>query len=165
MVVPRFFTIKGFVMVHSVLRTESRDETILQGEQFAARLVKGDVVVLSGDLGTGKTEFVKGICNYLAVDEMVTSPTFTIINQYRGTLQNGDAIKIYHADLYRIESPTELVNIGFDDMLFAHDAIKLVEWPEHAANHLPDIYWKIELIANDNEGDVREIHITRHQPA
>lgn len=165
MVVPRFSTIKGFVMVHSVLRTESREETIQQGEQFAAGLVKGDVVVLSGDLGTGKTEFVKGICNYLAVDEMVTSPTFTIINQYRGTLQNGDAIKVYHADLYRIESPTELVNIGFDDMLFAHDAIKLVEWPEHAAKHLPDVYWKIELIANDNEGDVREIHITRHQSA
>lgn len=161
MVVPRFLTTTGQSMSYEVHRTDSREETILQGEQFATRLLKGDVVVLSGDLGTGKTEFVKGICNFLAVEDMVTSPTFTIINQYRGTLPNGDSVKVYHVDLYRIESNAELVNIGFDDMLFAHDAIKLIEWPENAERALPDTYWRIELDAYDEAEDSREIRICR----
>lgn len=163
MVVVALNTIRGQIMVGEVLRTGSREETIEQGEQFAARLLKGDVVVLSGELGSGKTEFVKGICNFLAVDEMVTSPTFTIINQYRGSLTGGDDVTVYHADLYRIENPAELVNIGFDDMIFAHDAIKLVEWPEHAGQHLPDSYWSVEISTDDVDEDVREIAITRKQ--
>lgn len=146
------------------LRSESEEQTIQIGEQFATRLMRGDLVVLNGDLGAGKTEFVKGICRFLAVDDLVTSPTFSIINQYAGQMPEGDSVKIYHVDLYRIESPDQLVEVGFDDMVFAHDAIKLVEWPEHAGAHLPDAYWSVGL-KGDEDDDVRTITIQRHHGA
>ena len=142
------------------LRSEGEDQTIAMGEQFATRLHRGDVVVLKGELGAGKTEFVKGICRFLAVDDLVTSPTFSIINQYAGTTPEGEALKIYHVDLYRIESPDELAEVGFDDMVFAHDAVKLVEWPEKAGDHLPESYWSVSLEQQD-EDDVRSIVIDR----
>jgi tRNA threonylcarbamoyladenosine biosynthesis protein TsaE len=123
--------------------------------------VKGDVVVLQGELGAGKTEFVKGVCRFLAVDDLVTSPTFTIINQYKGELPSGDEVKVYHVDLYRIEDPAELAKIGFDDMIFAHDAIKLVEWPERAGSLLPSAYWQVRLEADAEIDDVRLIHVER----
>jgi tRNA threonylcarbamoyladenosine biosynthesis protein TsaE len=98
--------------------SSSEKETIMLGEQFAGELKRGDVVTLIGELGAGKTEFVKGVCNYFAVDDLVTSPTFSIINQYAGVFPEGDQIKIYHVDLYRIENPEQLAEIGFDDMVF-----------------------------------------------
>lgn len=142
------------------LRSEGEDQTIAMGEQFATRLHRGDLVVLKGELGAGKTEFAKGICRFLAVDDLVTSPTFSIINQYAGTTPEGEALKIYHVDLYRIESPDELAEVGFDDMVFAHDAVKLVEWPEKAGDHLPETYWSVSLEQHD-EDDVRSIVIDR----
>lgn len=156
-------THNGPSMDADVIRTHSREETIFHGEQFASGLEKGDVVVLEGDLGAGKTEFVKGICQYLAVGELVTSPTFTIINQYHGVLQTGEEVKVYHVDLYRIENADKLTEIGFDDMVFAHDAIKLVEWPQHAASHLPSAYWKVVLTQVDDDENSREITIVRHE--
>ena len=142
------------------LRSEGEDQTIAFGEQFATRLHRGDVVVLNGELGAGKTEFVKGICQFLAVEDLVTSPTFSIINQYAGVTPEGDALKIYHVDLYRIESPDELAEVGFDDMVFAHDAVKLVEWPEKAGDHLPESYWSVTL-EQEHDDDVRVITIDR----
>lgn len=149
-------------MSDEVYHTHTRDETMLLGEQFAARLQKGDLVVLSGELGAGKTEFVKGVCQFLAVTDLVTSPTFTIINQYRGEVPNGDEVKIYHVDLYRVADTSELLNIGFDDMVFAHDAIKLVEWPEQAAGHLPDAYWKVSITQPDDSDTDREVRVSRN---
>lgn len=144
-----------------VLRSESEEETIRLGEQFAGRLQRGDVVALYGELGAGKTEFVKGICQFYAVEDLVTSPTFTIINQYAGQTPGGDDLKIYHVDLYRIESEEQLVNVGFDDMVFAHDGLKLVEWPEHAGKHLPESHWTVRLSPDEENDDVRQIEISR----
>lgn len=144
-----------------ILRSESEEETIRLGEQFAGRLQRGDVVALYGELGAGKTEFVKGICQFYAVEDLVTSPTFTIINQYAGQTTEGDALKIYHVDLYRIESEEQLVNVGFDEMVFAHDGLKLVEWPEHAGKHLPEAYWIVRLSPDPDNDDARSIEITR----
>ena len=146
------------------LRSESEEETIAIGEQFALRLKRGDVAVLKGDLGVGKTEFVKGICQFLAVEDLVTSPTFSIINQYAGVTPEGDAVKVYHVDLYRIESPDQLVEVGFDDMVFAHDAIKVVEWPENAGALLPEEYWQVTLETHEDEDDVRDIRIEKIEP-
>ncbi len=148
-------------MVIEEVLTENEAQTIQFGEQFATRLHKGDVVVLEGELGAGKTEFVKGVCRFLAVDDLVTSPTFTIINQYTGELPNGDAVKVFHVDLYRIDDPAELAKIGFDDMIFAHDAIKLVEWPERAGSLLPSTYWKVHLEPDEKLNDVRRIVVER----
>lgn len=143
------------------LRSESEEQTIFLGEQFAGQLQRGDVVALYGELGAGKTEFVKGICRFYAVEDLVTSPTFTIINQYAGQTPEGDDLKIYHVDLYRLESDEELVNVGFDDMVFAHDALKLVEWPEHAGQHLPESHWVVQLTPDAENDDVRVIEISR----
>jgi tRNA threonylcarbamoyladenosine biosynthesis protein TsaE len=120
----------------------------------------GDVVALEGDLGAGKTEFVKGVCEYFSVDDLVTSPTFTIINQYAGTTLDGEPLKIYHVDLYRIDSPEELAEVGFDDMVFAHDAIKLIEWPEKAASLMPTRRWDVRITADEQNDDLRHIVIS-----
>lgn len=143
------------------LQTSSENETIQAGEQFATRLQRGDVVVLLGELGAGKTEFAKGICRLLAVDDLVTSPTFSIINQYSGTTTDGEQLKIYHVDLYRIESPEQLVEVGFDDMVFAHDAVKIVEWPENAGTSIPEPRWEITIDQSEESDDHRTITIRR----
>jgi len=148
------------------LRSESEASTILLGEQFASELQVGDVIALEGDLGAGKTEFVKGICQYFAVADLVTSPTFTIINQYDGEKPDGGTVKIYHVDLYRIDSPAELAEVGFDDMVFAHDAIKLIEWPEKAAHLMPEKRWIVSIQTDESNDDARTITISSpHIPA
>jgi tRNA threonylcarbamoyladenosine biosynthesis protein TsaE len=146
------------------LFSESEEATIEIGEQFATRLKRGDLVVLKGDLGIGKTEFVKGICRCLSVADLVTSPTFSIINQYAGETPEGETLKVYHVDLYRIESPEELVEVGFDDMVFAHDAIKVVEWPENAGTLLPEEYWQVSLEQDKADDNTREIQIEQVVP-
>ena len=143
-------------------RTESELETINAGEQFGSQLKKGDVVVLQGELGAGKTEFVKGICQFFSVEGLVTSPTFTIINQYSGSSPEGEPLTIYHVDLYRIEKEEELSEVGFDDMVFAHNAIKLIEWPDKAQAMLPDSYWIVSMTPDEENDTGREISITRH---
>lgn len=148
-------------MEEGSFRTTSETETILLGEQFAARLSKGDVVVCSGELGAGKTEFVKGVCRFFAVEDLVTSPTFSIINQYKGELPSGDPVTVYHVDLYRIEHTEELEKIGFDDMIFAHDAIKLIEWPEHAGSLLPTTYWRVSIESDESDEEARIVTISK----
>jgi tRNA threonylcarbamoyladenosine biosynthesis protein TsaE len=144
----------------TTLRSESESATIRLGEQFASQVRCGDVVALEGDLGAGKTEFVKGVCRFFAVTDLVTSPTFSIINQYDGTAPDGQVLKIYHVDLYRIDSPEELAEVGFDDMVFAHDAIKLIEWPEKAAHLMPARRWTVRISADAENDDLRTIEIT-----
>ncbi|MBC8125297.1 MAG: tRNA (adenosine(37)-N6)-threonylcarbamoyltransferase complex ATPase subunit type 1 TsaE [Candidatus Kapabacteria bacterium] len=145
------------------LRSLSEMETIQQGEQFASQLLHGDVVALEGDLGAGKTEFVKGICRFFAVGDLVTSPTFTIINQYDGAMPDGAPLKIYHVDLYRIDSPAELAEVGFDDMVFAHDAIKLIEWPEKAAHLMPAKKWTVSIQTDETNDEARVITVSSPQ--
>lgn len=118
-------------METETITTNSEEETIELGQKFAERLKKGDVVLFFGDLGSGKTEFVKGICRFFEVDEIVTSPTFTIMNQYNGTFGDED-LQIFHIDLYRIKTKEELVQIGFEECLYSADSIKLVEWAENS---------------------------------
>jgi tRNA threonylcarbamoyladenosine biosynthesis protein TsaE len=146
-------------MITETLRSDSEDTTIALGKEFAARLQIGDVVALYGDLGAGKTEFVKGICSYFDVEQLVTSPTFTIINQYVGTFPDGEAVKLYHVDLYRIDSQEELAEVGFDDCVFSHDAIKLVEWSEKAEHLLPAAHYTVHITSDAVEDTVRHITI------
>lgn len=144
-----------------ILRSDSEAQTIMLGEQFASELRLGDVVAIRGELGAGKTEFVKGVCDYFAVEELVTSPTFTIINQYMGENPAGEQIKIYHLDLYRIETPDDLNEVGFDDCVFAHDAIKLVEWAEKAQHLLPASHWDVHIVSDATDDNARTINIHR----
>lgn len=138
----------------------SEQETIALGKQFASRLQPGDVIALYGELGAGKTEFVKGICSYFDVEEIVTSPTFTIINHYHGTDPNSDEeVKIYHVDLYRIESASDLREIGLAECMHSTDAIKLVEWANKARSVLPDGTYSISFGFDESNEDLRVISI------
>lgn len=141
--------------------THSESETIELGRQFAERLVSGDVVALYGDLGSGKTEFVRGICEYFHVEEIVSSPTFTIMNHYSGELPDAEEVKIYHLDLYRINSKRELQEIGFNECAMSGNSIKLIEWADKANGSLPKRRYSVIFRFQEGEDDTRIIEI-RH---
>lgn len=117
----------------------SSDETITIGESIA-KLLKGDETVgITGDLGAGKTQLVKGICKYFGIAENeVSSPTFSIVNEYHGNKI------IYHFDFYRILSEDELWDIGIEDYLTSHN-LKLVEWFELAPGVMPETFVRIQI--------------------
>jgi tRNA threonylcarbamoyladenosine biosynthesis protein TsaE len=109
--------------------THSAEETIAFGRSLANLLSPPKLVLLRGDLGAGKTTLVKGIAEGFkaASEEEVTSPTFTLVHEYRGPQAN-----LYHIDLYRVDTPRQLETLGLDD-LFAPDSILLIEWGEKFA--------------------------------
>ncbi len=139
----------------------SEDDTNHIGKTFAESLHPGDIVSLSGELGAGKTEFTKGICDYFGVEGIVSSPTFTIINQYFGNDADDEEITIYHVDLYRISSAGELAEIGFQECMYTENAIKIVEWPENAGELMPQSQWEISIVF-DAENDNNRIISIRH---
>ena len=113
----------------------SERQTKSAGKDFAKELKRGSVLGLKGNLGTGKTQFVKGICEHFKVKEVVNSPTFILVNEYTGYDEDTKEIKIFHFDLYRLKSAAELEVIGFDEYI-SSDSIVLIEWPEIAEEHL-----------------------------
>ena len=119
---------------------------------FANTLKPGAVVSLTGELGSGKTVFAKGVARALGVKDNVVSPTFTLINEY-----HGDEV-IYHMDFYRLNSLEEILNIGVDDYFFS-DGICLVEWAEKMGKIFPDNAIKVVII--HVKGNNREIIIER----
>ncbi|ACF12537.1 protein of unknown function UPF0079 [Chloroherpeton thalassium ATCC 35110] len=115
--------------------SRSAEETRGRAREFAETLQRGDIVLLVGTLGAGKTEFVRGICDVFHCTASVSSPTFTLLNIYEG-VSKGSAISLYHFDLYRIESETELPAIGFDEYLFG-DGVSIVEWADRFPRFFP----------------------------
>ena len=129
--------------------TRSEDETISFARTFAARLGPGCVVLLRGDLGSGKTTFVRGLALGLGLDsDAVSSPTFTLIQEYRGRPS------LYHVDLYRLRG-AETDDLGLEE-LTAGDAIVAIEWPENLLTPPPGA---LEVGIADRGGDVREITV------
>lgn len=127
------------------------------GAALAPWLREGDVLLLHGDLGAGKTTLAKGIAAALGVAGVVSSPSFGLVNEYEtGLLQR--ARRLYHLDLFRLEDEDELASIGLADLLAPTDGVTIVEWPERAAAHLPDRYLLIEL--EFAEPDRRRIRLT-----
>jgi tRNA threonylcarbamoyladenosine biosynthesis protein TsaE len=133
-----------------VYSSSSEEETNRLGSEFSLRLAPGDIVAFFGELGAGKTEFIKGLCEGFEVSEIVASPTYTIINQYTGTARNGAELEIYHIDLYRIESIAELAEIGLNDILADPRAIKLIEWAQNAGVLLPASRYDIHFETIDD---------------
>ena len=107
-----------------VFETNSERETERAGELFAADLPNGSVVAMYGELGSGKTAFVRGMARGMGISARVSSPTFTIVNEYRG------ARELIHFDMYRLKSGDELFDIGWDDYL-ARGSVCAVEWSEN----------------------------------
>lgn len=147
-------------MDQTPLYSQSQRHTQELGESFASMLHRGDVVALLGDLGAGKTEFVRGVCRFFNVEDIVTSPTFAIINQYDGTMAGGSPVKIYHVDLYRIDTPDELRSVGFEEMVHAPDAIKFIEWPEKASSVMPERHWIVSIESDPSNEDARVIRVS-----
>lgn len=132
--------------------THSERATIEYGEQFATQLKPGDVVALYGDLGSGKTHFIQGICKGLGVGEHVASPTFTIVNEYQAR-----GIAIYHFDFYRLTSAKEIRDIGFEEYA-ERGGICLIEWAEKAEDLLPPQRYDVRMESAD-EPNTRTIAI------
>jgi len=123
--------------------SNDEEETILLGEKIGELLEPGQIILLSGELGAGKTILVQGICNGLGVDEDVTSPTYTLINEYEGELT------VYHMDLYRLEDEEDLYDVGVEDYLDT-ERIVLIEWPDLVYDLLPPDFVYIRLVVLDD---------------
>lgn len=116
----------------------SAEQTAALGERIARLLFPGDVVGFFGELGSGKTRLIQGICRGLGCREIVSSPTFIIINEYHGRYP------IYHFDLYRIESEQEIFDLGYEEYLYGA-GICLIEWAERMPTLLPEERLEIHL--------------------
>jgi tRNA threonylcarbamoyladenosine biosynthesis protein TsaE len=142
----------GDPLHHRVYRTVSEEETIAVGEQIARELPRQRVVLLTGNLGAGKTTLAKGIVSGLgaAPPEEVSSPTFALIHEY------GSQGRVYHVDLYRLDEPREVANLGLEE-LFDREAIVLVEWGERFPQFLPANLTEIRIRAT--HGEERQIEV------
>lgn len=126
--------------------SNSVEETEALGAALAARLRPGDVVAYTGDLGAGKTAFTRGIARGLGIPEWVTSPTFTIVNEYEG-----GRLPLFHFDMYRLGDPEELFDIGWEDYL-ARGGVCAVEWSENVADALEDEPIRVDIRRGEHDG-------------
>ena len=131
--------------------SHSEKETEKIGFDFAGELKKGDIIAFYGDLGVGKTAFIRGVAEFFGVTE-TQSPTFTIVNEYEGS------ITLYHFDAYRITSD-DWMNCGFDEYLFGN-GICLIEWAENVEDILPEGTIRVKISKNtDIDYDYRDIEV------
>jgi len=135
-----------------VIRTASADETRAVGRRLGELLRPGDLVTLAGPFGAGKTTLVQGIGEGLGIEEHLTSPSFTLVNEYRPA-ESGARLPFFHFDLYRLEGAAAALDLGLDDYL-AGEGATAVEWPEAAAPALPVDRLDLELAL---DGDARLI--------
>ena len=127
--------------------THSREETEALGARLARALAGGRVVAFTGDLGAGKTAFVSGMARELGVEERVTSPTFTIVNEYEG-----GRLPLFHFDMYRLGSADELFHIGWEDYL-ARGGVCAVEWSENVAGAIEPDAVRVSIVRGDGDSD------------
>lgn len=138
-------------MPSSIITTQSEDETSTAGEQLGSVLAGGDVVLLYGDLGAGKTAFVRGLARGLgAPPGEVSSPTFTLVQEYRGR------VTLYHVDLYRLE-PKEVDDLGLEELVLG-DGVVAIEWAERWMGRPDDV---CEVRIEDVGDEQRRISILR----
>jgi len=143
--------------------TSATDETISLGERLGRLLQAGDVLVLTGDLGAGKTQLTKGIARGMGITDDVTSPTFNILMVYEG-----GAMPLYHFDLYRLDDPDQLEDIGFYDALEG-DGPCVIEWGEQFADEIGPERLEVYLTRLDDQVEAgaeppREVRFVAHGP-
>ena len=125
--------------------TNSERETEELGVRLAERLEPGNVVAFTGDLGAGKTAFTRGLARGLGITDRVTSPTFTIVNEYEG-----GRLPLFHFDLYRLSSSNELFDIGWEDYL-ARGGVCAVEWSENVSDALEEDVISVEICRGETD--------------
>ena len=139
-------------IMRTVYESNSAEETRALGKRMGEEAQAGDAIALTGDLGVGKTVFTKGIAEGLGVKEPVSSPTFTILQEYRS-----GRMPLYHFDVYRIGDPEEMDEVGFDDYIYG-DGLCLIEWAELISDLMPEHYRQITIEKDLTKGfDYRRI--------
>lgn len=132
----------------------SVDSTKELGYKFASKLKKGDIIVLNGDLGSGKTIFVSGFLSFYGKESEASSPTFTIVNEHNLTKD----LNLYHFDVYRLENSDEFLAIGGDE--YFSQGITLMEWGEKIKDLLPKNYLEITIYKDNNDINYRNFVFT-----
>ena len=125
--------------------TNSEEETEALGVRLAGRLGPGSVVAFTGDLGAGKTAFTRGLAQGLGIGERVTSPTFTIVNEYEG-----GRLPLFHFDMYRLGSSDELFDIGWEDYL-SRGGVCAVEWSENVSDAMEEDAISVDICRGESE--------------
>lgn len=147
--------------MHTIeIKSYSTEDTITVSQKIASLLRSGDVITLDGDLGAGKTVFTQGLAKSLGVEDYVTSPTFTIMNIYNvsNVINPHITNEIYHFDVYRICSPEEMYEIGFDEYLYG-DGVCIIEWSSLIEELIPDNAIRIQISKDNINFDERTIVI------
>jgi tRNA threonylcarbamoyladenosine biosynthesis protein TsaE len=129
------------------IRIKNEDDTRKLGREIADMAKPGDVVALIGDLGAGKTTLTKYIAEGLGVKEEITSPTFTIVNEYKS-----GRMPLYHFDAYRLENGLDMMDIGGDDYMYG-DGLCVIEWADRIAEVLPDETYCVFMEYGEKEGE------------
>lgn len=133
--------------------SNSVEETKKIAADFAKTLKAGDVICMYGDLGAGKTAFAQGLARGMEIDAPVTSPTFTIVNEYDG------ALPLYHFDVYRVADDDELYEIGYEEYVYG-GGVSVIEWPQLIEDMLPEKRYEITITRNYDKGeDYRMIEV------
>jgi tRNA threonylcarbamoyladenosine biosynthesis protein TsaE len=133
--------------------SRSEKDTISRGNKYAGTISPGEVIGLKGNLGSGKTQFVKGVGQYFQVKEIINSPTFLIVNQYQGIDPKSEKnITINHFDLYRLRFKEELETIGFPDYI-NRNSICIIEWCELAEEYLSDGFREVHFDFGESENE------------
>ena len=135
--------------------TCNEEETKALGRRIGSRIKAGDTVALTGDLGAGKTHFTMGVAESLGISDYITSPTFTVVNEYRT-----GKMPLFHFDAYRLSGPEELFDIGYEDYA-AERGVILIEWADRVADALPEqtVWIRIER-QDETDIDRRRITVT-----
>lgn len=141
--------------------TKSSLETQAFGSNFANQLKSGDVVLLFGELGSGKTTFAAGVAKGLGIKDRILSPTFVLVRQYEIPHPTPRTRNLYHVDLYRIEKQTEIKNLGLEELVDEDNSITVIEWADRLRNFSRDRVYKIYF--KHLNGDRREITIEDYE--
>lgn len=136
--------------------SHSPDQTRAIGALLGKMISRGSLLLLSGDIGSGKTTFVQGLARALQTGDQVQSPTFTIVAEHTGTCPDGTPLRLYHIHLYRLEGVDDLETVGLDEYLTDPESITAIEWPERGRAWLPEEYLLIDLqTVSDSKRNLR----------
>ena len=134
-------------MREEIFTVKNPEETEKLAERFAKNAEPGTVIAMNGDLGAGKTTFTKALAKGLGIEETVTSPTFNIVKEYRG-----GRLPLYHFDVYRIEDPEEMYELGYEEYFYG-EGVCAVEWAEKIEVLIPADAVRIQILYGKEEGE------------
>ena len=138
----------------------SPSETIHFARSFASSLKRNAVVTLIGDLGSGKTQFVKGVCQYFRVRDSVASPTFVMLHRYVGLDRKNEELLLYHFDLYKVKAASEILELGYEEFLRG-DGICLIEWADKLQHLTPGDRIEVQFSLGHAENE-RQIVVEKY---